>query len=132
MTRWFHCLLCLIGLLAWNGCAHWRDENHLQSAPLRAGPAPGPHLRGSANSTAEADEDFLDRELEQRAEANARYLTGLTYELNDQPEKALEEFYASAWTDPVNESLVFDVSRQLIRNREFDKALSLLKRATAS
>ena len=134
MTRWFHCFLCLVGLLAWNGCARWRAGNQaaLETAPLRAGPTPSPHLRGSVNASSEADEDILDRELEQRAEANARYLTGLTYELNEQPEKALDEFYASAWTDPGNESLVFDVSRQLIRNREFDKALSLLKRATAS
>jgi len=51
--------------------------------------------------------------------------------MNDETEAALEEFYKAGLGDVDNESLVLDVTRRLLQNKQPEKALELLTRATA-
>jgi tetratricopeptide (TPR) repeat protein len=73
-----------------------------------------------------------DHPSEKVAQAHAHYATGVVHEMNDETEAALEEYYKSAIDDPTDESLVLEVSRRLIQNKQFEKALEILTRATAA
>ncbi|MCD6051323.1 MAG: hypothetical protein K0Q55_2727 [Verrucomicrobia bacterium] len=68
----------------------------------------------------------LDKAGEQRVEAFARFATGISNELQEKGEEALEEFFRAALADPTNERLVLDVSRRLIQGRQLEKAAILL------
>src|SRR6267378_2889015 len=97
-----HYALCLAAMVGVSGCARWRSGglSEEERPALRAGPVTAHAARQSHHASEEDEGDpWLDPDLEKRAEANARYLTGLTLELNQQPEKALDEFYASALVD---------------------------------
>jgi tetratricopeptide (TPR) repeat protein len=65
------------------------------------------------------------------AEAHAHYATGIIYELDDQPELALQEYFQAALKDIDNEPLILDVSRRLIQAKKLDQAQELLLQATA-
>ncbi len=69
--------------------------------------------------------------LDSRVEAYSRFATGISYDMNEEPAQALEEFYKSALANPANEPLVLEVSRRLIRGNQADKAVQLLTRARA-
>jgi tetratricopeptide (TPR) repeat protein len=75
-------------------------------------------------STAEA-------ETERRIRTIAHYATGLSYELNDQPELALDEFLKAAELDPANEPIVLEAAQRCIRAKKPERAVELLTRATA-
>ncbi len=64
-------------------------------------------------------------------EAHAHYATALVHELNGESDLALQAFYEAAVRDIENESLILEVSRRLIQSKQSEKALELLKRATA-
>lgn len=71
--------------------------------------------------------DFtLDKDAELRIEAFARFAAGVSDELQDKGEEALEEFFRSALADSKNEKLVLDVARRLIQGRQLEKAVILL------
>ena len=72
-----------------------------------------------------------EEELEGRVEAQAHYAAGLSFDLNDLPDKALDEFFQSAMIDPRYEPGVLEVSRRLLRAQKTDKAIELLQRATS-
>jgi tetratricopeptide (TPR) repeat protein len=72
------------------------------------------------------------RSVDQRAEALARYASGVSHELRGEPKSALAEYQRAATFDPANQRLVFDVARRLIRNREFTGAEQILERAARS
>src|SRR6266850_1196099 len=71
--------------------------------------------------SAEATPDSLRTEentpeaSEKRAEAHARYASGVLYGVNDEPEKAATEFYQAALTDPADEDLVLEASQRLLQ-----------------
>jgi tetratricopeptide (TPR) repeat protein len=69
------------------------------------------------------------RSPEQRAEAEAHFMAGISHELNDAPEAALDDFYQAAQADPGNEPLVLDLSTRFILLKRHDKALALLNKA---
>ena len=46
---------------------------------------------------------------ENRSEAFARFATGISYEINEQSDLALEEFYRAALADPSNEALALEL-----------------------
>jgi tetratricopeptide (TPR) repeat protein len=76
-----------------------------------------------------ASESAQKEALEQRVEAHARFAAGSSYELRGEPELALQQYYLSALADPSNDEIVLDVSRRLFRNRDWDKAITLLTKA---
>lgn len=69
--------------------------------------------------------------MDRRAEAHAHYGAAIIHELNEEPEKAAEELFQAALKDPVNETLVLDVTRRLLQFKKIDKALELLVSATS-
>src|SRR5690349_9615731 len=71
-------------------------------------------------------------EMEKRGEAHARFLSGLSYDQNQEPEKALEEYEKALAGDPRNEALSVDLSRRYLQQKEFDKAIAVLKKAAQS
>ncbi len=66
-----------------------------------------------------------------QAEAHAHYAAGVIHEINEEPEKALEEFYKAAMADPGNERLALDLSRRFLQAKQPEKALEILTKATA-
>jgi tetratricopeptide (TPR) repeat protein len=74
----------------------------------------------------------LDKESEQRIEAFARFAAGVSDELQDKGDEALEEFFRAALADPKNEKLVLDVARRLIQGRQLEKAAILLGKSAES
>lgn len=96
------------------------------------GCASGKRAQVSATSAAKATEAPLSKdETEKRIEALARFAAGVSEELRDQPDQAVEQFYKSVLADPSNEPLVIDVARRLIRKKETEKAIDILSRCAA-
>ncbi|MFM8469759.1 MAG: tetratricopeptide repeat protein [Limisphaerales bacterium] len=67
-------------------------------------------------------------EMEKRVEALARFAAGVSSELREQPDEALDQFYKSVLADPTNEPLVIDVARRLIRKKDSAKAIEILSK----
>jgi len=64
------------------------------------------------------------------AQAHAHFAAGVIHDMNEETEAALEEFYKAALNDIENEDLVLEVTRRLLQNKQPEKALELLTRAT--
>lgn len=69
-------------------------------------------------------------DLERRIQAMAHFGAGVSFELRGEQAKAQEEFYEAAMADASNESVVVEVARRLIRQKDSDRAISLLIQAT--
>lgn len=63
---------------------------------------------------------------EQQIEAFARFAAGMSNELQEKGDEALEEFFRAALADSTNEKLVLDVARRLIQGNQLEKAAILL------
>ena len=63
-------------------------------------------------------------------EAHAHYAAAIVHEMDQDPEAALREYYQAALNDPENESLVLDVSARLLQQKQLEKALDILVRAS--
>ena len=72
-----------------------------------------------------------DREAAARAEAFARFATGISAELNDRSGEALEQFYKAVEADPANEMLAVELTKRLLQKGQGDKALSMLSKVEA-
>ncbi len=68
--------------------------------------------------------------LERRIQAMAHFGAGVSFELRGEQAKAQEEFYQAAMADASNESVVTEVARRLIRQKDSDRAIGLLIQAT--
>lgn len=90
------------------------------SVSSRSGPG-----QSGRQGEAESEADF-----EKRVATLAHYATGLTYELNEKPELALEQFVAAAQADPHNEPVVIEAARRCLHGQKFDQAIELLSKAT--
>ena len=106
----------------------------LVMAGCRSGPAPAGAASRAAKpqpvpSTPAGPKKARVLTVEEQAEANARYMAGLSLEMNDSPEAALESFYKAAMVDPGNEAMVLDLSTRFILAGRLDHALTLLKKA---
>ena len=66
-----------------------------------------------------------------RAEAHARYAAGVIRDMNDDRKGALDEYCQAAQMDPDDESLILEVSRRLLQSKQPERALEIVKRATA-
>ncbi len=82
----------------------------------------------SIAAVVETDPDDGDAKL---VEAHAHYAQALIYELDEKPEKALEEYTQSALNDPSNEDLVLEVSRRYLQRKEPERAVEMLTTAAA-
>jgi tetratricopeptide (TPR) repeat protein len=76
------------------------------------------------SAIAKAAEDKL-------VQAHAHYAQGLIYDMDDDSERALEEYSKSALYDPGNEELILELSGRYIKQKEPEKAVEILTRATA-
>ncbi len=79
----------------------------------------------------EIRESKSDPALDNRSEALARFATGISYELNDKSDLALEEFHRASMADPANEGLALDLSRRYLQRRQSDKAVAVLTNSAA-
>lgn len=108
-----HVFVALAALGALCGCATGKKAK---------APAPAPA------AVAVADTPLSKDEMEKRVEALARFAAGVSGELREQPDEALDNFYKSVLADPTNEPLVVDVARRLIRKKESEKAIEILSK----
>src|SRR5580692_1093909 len=88
-------------------------------------------LAGCATTREQSSESDSENPVaqEKQAEAHAHYAQGMLYELQDQGDKAMEEFSQSALEDPANEELVLDLARRYSQAKQPDKAAELLRAA---
>jgi tetratricopeptide (TPR) repeat protein len=75
-------------------------------------------------------EDNSEEAAERRTEAHARYANAILYDINEEPDKAAEEFYQAALTDPADDELVLEASQRLLQLKATDKAREILLKAT--
>jgi tetratricopeptide (TPR) repeat protein len=61
--------------------------------------------------------------------AYAHFAAGVSYELNDQDEQAVNQFDESALADPSNESLVIELAQRFLHNKQIDKAVTILEKS---
>jgi tetratricopeptide (TPR) repeat protein len=109
-----HSAVALAALGTLFGCA---------SAKKAQAPAPS-----KASTTAVVNAPLSKEDMEKRVEALARFAAGVSGELREQPDEALDQFYKSILADPTNEPLVIDVARRLIRKKESEKAIEVLSK----
>jgi len=80
-------------------------------------------------TTEESPPSETPADLEQRADAHAHYLAGLSFEQNREIESALAEYEKALIGDPANEDLAVELSRRYLQRKEYDKAIEVLKKA---
>jgi tetratricopeptide (TPR) repeat protein len=90
-------------------------------------PAPQRESASAASKRERADE----RLVQTRAEAHAHYAAGVIRDMNEDQKGALEEYCQAAMLDPGDESLILEVSRRLLQSKQPERALEIVKRATA-
>jgi len=61
--------------------------------------------------------------------ALAHYAAGVSYEWNDEDELAVKQFNDAALADPSNEYLVIKVAERFLKNKQVDKAVTVLARS---
>ena len=96
------------------GCSSARKVQAPDSAQIALTKAPAP---------------LSKEDLDKRVEALARFAAGVSGELREQPDEALDQFYKSVLADPSNEPLVIDVARRLIRKKQTEKAIEVLSKS---
>ena len=114
-------LLLLVAVLS--GCA---------TGP-RAEKETGSSGRGLGHKeTAERSDEFSNEAMEHRVKALAHFAAGISAELNEDENTALEHYLKSAAADPGHEVLVVELARRFLQTGQPDKAIGLLTRVTAS
>jgi tetratricopeptide (TPR) repeat protein len=90
-----------------------------------------PASRKESNAAAVKRERADDRAAEERAEAHAHYAAAVIREMNNDPQAALDEYCQAALQDPNDEGLTLEVSRRLLQAKQPERALEVVKRASA-
>lgn len=93
-------------------------------------PVPAP-ADATAGPRAGKSDRAEEKAMERRAKAHAHYAAGVVHDLNEEPELALAEFYAAAKGDPEDEQLALSVAQRFLQNKQYEKALELLRPAAA-
>jgi tetratricopeptide (TPR) repeat protein len=91
------------------------------------GASPRPKSGDSSQRQPAAKESPED--LEKRAAAHAHYMAALSHEQNRRLDQALEEYEKAFENDPRNEDLAVDLSRRYVQRKEYDKAVTILKKS---
>ena len=89
------------------------------------------HPEQGKGGAAAQEVPLSDREAAERAEAFARFATGVTHELNDHNAEALEQFSKAVEADPSNELLAVELTKRLLQKGQGEKALKLLSKVEA-
>jgi len=116
-------MVLMAGALLSSGCASGSRARRNATA-TEANAAPGE----AADSTAR----LSDAEMEERVKAFAHFSAGVSSELNDNDDAAIEHYLAAAAADPGHEALVVELTRRLLASKQVDKAIALLKTAAPS
>ncbi len=111
-------MLVAVLLLLLPGCRSksWQGNGPLDST--RSG--------GATLTTKQAAEQSA-----RRVEAQARYATGLSHDLNQQPDAAIEEYIFALKAEPSNEQLALEISRRLVLAKQLERALEVVELAAA-
>lgn len=102
----------------------------LSGCLLLAGCATSSSHKNAADTGYFRDENPEDVN-ERLVEAHAHYAQALIYDMDEQPDLALEEYGKAALDDPSNEDLVLELTRRYLQQKNPDKALELLTKAAA-
>jgi tetratricopeptide (TPR) repeat protein len=113
-------LMAGLGAMILPGCATpAKPPAAVQSAPAASQDAddPGGDLMAdeSPNTRARGNPTAL-----------AHYAAGVSYEWNDEDEQAVKQFNDAALADPDNEELVIKVAQRFLKNKQVDKAVTVL------
>src|SRR6266540_4922428 len=76
-------------------------------------------------------DDYSPSAVQARTTAHAHYAAAILYSLDEQPERAGEEFFKAAMADLSNDALTVEASSRLLDLRKADRAIELLTNATA-
>ena len=93
----------------------------------------GPRSDSSAGSGKQAERERFAREADAETQINAlaHFATGLSHDLNDQPDQALDEMIRAAQADPSYEPIVIEAARRCLRGNQAEQAVQLLSKATS-
>jgi len=116
------CAVALV-LLVPSGCAT------RPSADNETGKTSGRLARKEA---ADRSDEFSNEAMERRVKALAHFAAGISAELNEEENNALDHYLKSASADPGHEVLVVELARRFLQTRQPDKAVDLLTKLTAS
>jgi tetratricopeptide (TPR) repeat protein len=119
------------GIALAGGCAHGPAQRAASGPAKAEPPKAGTAKTRPAPATKAAPAPGAESSLERAAAAHAHYGAGVIHEMNDEPQAALQEYYQAVLLDPGNEALVLEVSQRLLRERQFDKALEVVKASAA-
>ena len=123
--NWFTVLAVII--FATSGCA---SRKSAVSAPPQKRPdlaKPAPALERKV-----VTEASHNKEIENRAEAFARYAAGISLQLQGQSSEAMQNYFEAAMADYTNQALVVEVCQNLLELKEDDKAFKLLSKAATA
>ena len=113
LVFFFTCAFALASLAG--GCAS-TPARHQISQPI------GPGI-------SQANTNHADRLPAGNPDAFAHYAAGVSYELNDSADKALQQFDDAALADPANEALVLRLAEHFLSAHQADKAVNLLSKS---
>jgi tetratricopeptide (TPR) repeat protein len=124
MKAYYPILILMTGLagVLLPGCA---------TPPKAPVPVPVPPGPAAIQDTDDTSDDLLADDLPSSGatgspEALAHYAAGISYEWNDEDERAVDQFDESALADPSNEYLVIKVAQRFLKNKQVDKAVTVL------
>ncbi|HXT39838.1 MAG TPA: tetratricopeptide repeat protein [Candidatus Angelobacter sp.] len=86
----------------------------------------------TAQRTAKKDVETGEESTDQRIKAIAHFASGISAELNDDDDAALDHYLKAAAADPGHEVLVLELARRFLQAKQPDKAIDLLVKVTAS
>ncbi len=75
-----------------------------------------------------AEQSYSASAVESRVEAHSRYTQAVLDELNDDLPSAAENYYKAAVADPGDETLVMEAAARLLRQKQTDRAIEVLKK----
>jgi|SRR6185503_20139104 tetratricopeptide (TPR) repeat protein len=90
----------------------------------------GASSRAAEDKQARPADDYSPAAVQARTAAHALYASAELLRLDDQPERAAEEFFKAAMSDLSNESLAVEASSRLLELRKTDRAIEVLTNAT--
>ena len=123
--------IAVLGLSAalWSGCKTTPPTKTTAKSAAKHAVESAAASPQSENST-DAEETAADpTPILGNPEALAHFAAGVSYQLSDQSDSALEQFYQSALSDPGNEPLVVELSRRFLAKKQTQKAIDLLSKS---
>jgi tetratricopeptide (TPR) repeat protein len=117
-SRFLTFIATLTGILLLAGCT---------TAQKKSVSVAKPH---GTNALAVAKEERESPEIvERRSEAHAHFLAALSAELSGESDRAEREYEKALALDPRNETLALDLSRRFIQRKDYERAITVLKKA---